>query len=150
MSHDRPRRLPVLALLGLALLGVPRVILHDLDLLHEGTAVNLALVAVPLLVWIAVVLLCRVDRPFTTLLMVGLLHGAMLVVTHQLLWSTSFDGAPPRLGGNLVDLDPTLQTVILRLASVPSGLATGALLGAVTGAAAWLLSRRRRGPRPVR
>ena len=150
MSHDRPRRLPVLALLGLALLGVPRVILHDLDLLHEGTAVNLALVAVPLLVWIAVVLLCRVDRPFTTLLLVGLLHGAMLVVTHQLLWSTSFDGAPPRLGGNLADLDPTLQTVILRLASVPSGLATGALLGAVTGAAAWLLSRRRRGPRPVR
>ena len=150
MSHDRPRRLPVLALLGLALLGVPRVILHDLDLLHEGTAVNLALVAVPLLVWIAVALLCRITRPFTTLLMVGLLHGAMLVVTHQLLWSTSFDGSPPRLGGSLSDLDPTLQTVILRLASVPSGLATGALLGAVTGAAAWLLSRRRRGPRPVR
>ena len=150
MSNDRPRRLPVLALLGLALLGVPRVVLHDLDLLHEGTAPNLALVAVPLLLWVAVVLLCRVDRPFTTLLLVGLLHGGMLVVTHQLLWSTSFDGSPPRLGGNLAGLDPTLQSVILRLASVPSGLATGALLGAVTGAAAWLLSRRRRVPRPVR
>ena len=150
MSLVRPRRLPVLALLGLALLGVPRVILHDLDLLHEGTAVNLAFVAVPLVAWVAVVLLCRVDRPFTTLLLVGLLHGAMLVVTHQLLWSASFDGSPPRLGGNLAGLDPTLQAVILRLASVPSGLATGALLGAVTGAAAWLLSRRRRGPRPVR
>ena len=79
MDLDHTRRLPVLAMLGLALLGVPRVILHDLDLLREGTAVNLALVAVPLLVWIAVVLLCRVDRPFTTLLMVGLLHGAMQI-----------------------------------------------------------------------
>lgn len=148
MSPDRPRRLPVLAMLGLALLGVPRVVLHDLGLLHEGTAPNLALVAVPLLVWVVVGL--RVARPFTTLLLVGLLHGVMLVLTHQLLWSVSFDGSPPRLGGNLADLDPTLQAVILRLASVPSGLVTGALLGAVTGAAAWLLTRRRRGPRPVR
>ena len=150
MNHDRVRRLPVLALIALALLGIPRVVLHDLDLLHEGTAVNLVFVAVPLLVWVAVVLACRVTRPFTMLLLVGLLHGAMLAVTHQLLWNAAFDGAPPQLGGNLADLDPTLQTVILRLASVPPGLATGALLGAVTGAPAWLLSRRRRGPRPVR
>jgi hypothetical protein len=148
MDPDRPRRLPVLAMLGLALLGVPRVVLHDLGLLHEGTVPNLAFVVLPLLVWVAAGL--RAARPFTTLLLVGLLHGAMLVLTHQLLWSASFDGSPPRLGGNLADLDPTLQAVILRLASVPSGLATGALLGALTGAAAWLLSRRRRGPRPAR
>ena len=150
MNHDRVRRLPVLALIALALLGIPRVVLHDLDLLHEGTAVNLVFVAVPLLVWVAAVLACRVTRPFTTLLLVGLLHGAMLVVTHQLLWNAAFDGAPPQLGGNLADLDPTAQAIILRLASVPSGLATGALLGAITGAAAWLLSRRRRDPLPGR
>lgn len=149
MNHDRVRRLPVLAQLALALLGIPRVVLHDLDLLHEGTAVNLVFV-VPLLVWVAVVLACRVTRPFTTLLLVGLLHGAMLVVTHQLLWNAAFDGAPPQLGGNLADLDPTAQAIILRLTSVPSGLVTGALLGAITGAAAWLLSRRRRDPLPGR
>ena len=150
MNHDRVRRLPVLALIALALLGIPRVVLHDLDLLHEGTAVNLVFVAVPLLVWVAVVLAYRVTRPFTTLLLVGLLHGAMLVVTHQLLWNAAFDGAPPQLGGNLADLDPTAQAIILRLTSVPSGLVTGALLGAITGAAAWLLSRRRRDPLPGR
>ena len=150
MNHDRVRRLPVLALIALALLGIPRVVLHDLDLLHEGTAVNLVFVEVPLLVWVAVVLACRVTRPFTTLLLVGLLHGAMLVVTHQLLWNAAFDGAPPQLGGNLADLDPTAQAIILRLTSVPSGLVTGALLGAITGAAAWLLSRRRRDPLPGR
>lgn len=150
MNAPAPRRLPLLALLGLALLGIPRVVLHDLDLLHEGTAVNLVLVAVPPLVWIAVTLWRRVDRPFTTLLLVGLLHGAMLVLAHQLLWSAAFDGDPPRLGGNLAGLDPTLQAVILRVASVPSGMATGALIGAVTGAAAWVLSRWRRDPRPAR
>jgi hypothetical protein len=74
----------------------------------------------------------------------------MLVLTHQLLWSAAFDGAPPRLGGNLADLDPALQAVILRLAAVPSGLLTGAVLSALTGAVAWLLSRRRRDPQPVR
>lgn len=150
MNHDRVRRLPVLALIALALLGIPRVVLHDLDLLHEGTAVNLVFVAVPLLVWVAVVLARRVTRPFTMLLLVGLLHGAMLAVTHQLLWNAAFDGAPPQLGGNLADLDPTAQAIILRLTSVPSGLVTGALLGAITGAAAWLLSRRRRDPLPGR
>ena len=150
MNHDRVRRLPVLALIALALLGIPRVVLHDLDLLHEGTAVNLVFVEVPLLVWVAVVLACRVTRPFTTLLLVGLLHGAMLAVTHQLLWNAAFDGAPPQLGGNLADLDSTAQAIILRLTSVPSGLVTGALLGAITGAAAWLLSRRRRDPLPGR
>ena len=150
MNHDRVRRLPVLALIALALLGIPRVVLHDLDLLHEGTAVNLVFVAVPLLVWVALVLAYRVTRPFTTLLLVGLLHGAMLAVTHQLLWNAAFDGAPPQLGGNLADLDPTAQAIILRLTSVPSGLVTGALLGAITGAAAWLLSRRRRDPLPGR
>ena len=150
MNPDRVRRLPVLALIALALLGIPRVVLHDLDLLHEGTAVHLVFVAVPLRVWGAVVLACRVTRPFTTLLLVGLLHGAMLVVTHQLLWNAAFDGAPPQLGGNLADLDPTAQAIILRLTSVPSGLVTGALLGAITGAAAWLLSRRRRDPLPGR
>ena len=150
MNHDRVRRLPVLALIALALLGIPRVVLHDLDLLHEGTAVNLVFVAVPLLVWVAVVLARRVTRPFTMLLLVGLLHGAMLAVTHQLLWNAAFDGAPPQLGGNLADLDSTAQAIILRLTSVPSGLVTGALLGAITGAAAWLLSRRRRDPLPGR
>lgn len=146
MNAPAPRRLPLLALLGLALLGIPRVVLHDLDLLHEGTAVNMLFVAVPPLVWIAVAVWRRVDRPFTTLLLVGLLHGAMLVLAHQLLWNAAFDGTPPRLGGNLADLDPALQAVILRAASVPSGLVTGALLGAVTGAVAWVLSRWRRDP----
>src|SRR5690625_7970466 len=46
--------LPLWTLAILALLGVPRVVLHDLGVIHEGTAPNLLLVVAPPLVWIAV------------------------------------------------------------------------------------------------
>src|SRR5690625_6799813 len=55
--------LPLWTLAILALLGVPRVVLHDLGVIHEGTAPNLLLVVAPPLVWIAVVLAARVRRP---------------------------------------------------------------------------------------
>ncbi|MGP9539335.1 hypothetical protein ACT3SP_15105 [Brachybacterium sp. AOP43-C2-M15] len=146
------------ALVGLALLGVPRVILHDLGVLHEGTAVNDVFVVVPPLVWISVVLARRVPRPFLTLLCVGVLYGVLLALTHQLLWSTAFAGAPPALGGNLADLDPTVQAIVVRSFAALSSLVTGTGVGAVCGLLAALLSRplaaarrrRRPGPRPDR
>ncbi|WP_232820334.1 hypothetical protein [Brachybacterium sp. YJGR34] len=148
------RPLPVLALLGLALLGAPRVVLHDLGLLHEGTAVNLLLVVVPPVVWIGVVLWRRVPRPFLTVLGVGALYGVVLALTHQLLWTTAFAGTPPRLGGNLADLDPALQAVVMRSVAVLSSLVTGTVLGALTGAIAAgiaaVLRRRRPAPAPLR
>ncbi|APX32175.1 hypothetical protein BH708_04925 [Brachybacterium sp. P6-10-X1] len=142
--------LPLLALLALALLGVPRVVLHDLDLIHEGTGLNAVFVAVPLLVWIGVVVWRRPPRPFLTLLAVGVIHGILLAVTHQLLWTVSFGDSPPRLGGNLADLSPVVQAVITRSFAVISSLVTGTVLGALTGLVAWALSPRRRAPRPAR
>lgn len=128
--------LPWVAVIGLALLGVPRVILHDLDLVHEGTFVNLLLVFVPLIVWIAVVLRARVERPFTTVLAVGGVYGVLLAVTHQLLWRITFAGVDLRLGGNLAGLSPGVQEVIIRVAGVLSSLGTGLVVGAVAGAVA--------------
>lgn len=142
--------LPVLALVGLALLGVPRVVLHDLDLIHEGTGINAAFVAVPPLVWIGIVLWRRPPRPFLTLLAVGAIHGVLLAATHQLLWNIAFAGTPPQLGGNLADLTPAAQAVITRSFAVASSLVTGTVLGAVTGLVAWALSPRRRDPQPAR
>ncbi|HLS32140.1 MAG TPA: hypothetical protein VK039_00995, partial [Brevibacterium sp.] len=60
--------MPLLAILGLALLAAPRVVLHDLGIITEGTAVNSVLVFVPLAVWIVVPLLLTVPRPFLTVL----------------------------------------------------------------------------------
>lgn len=153
-ARPEPAPLPVLALLALALLGVPRVVLHDLGVLAEGSGVNLLFVVVPPLIWILVAVLRPVPRPFRTLLAVGVLYGAVLAVTHQLLWSTAFAGATPALGGNLASLDPLLQALILRGAAVVSSLATGTAVGALSGllAAGLLLlgGRRRRDPQRAR
>jgi hypothetical protein len=119
-------------LIGLAALAVPRVVLHDLGVIHEGTLVNGLFVAVPAVVWVLVVLVRRPPRPFLALLVVGVLHGVFLAATHQLLWEQALAGATP---------DPDVPMVVLRLAAVLSGLATGAVTGAVCGAVAAGLCR---------
>lgn len=139
-DRRRPRLgLPVLAVIGLALLAVPRVVLHDLDVIHEGTVVNALFVFVPPVVWIAAVLWRRVPNPVVTLLAVGVLYGIVLALGHQMLWHLSVGQDPPRLGGNLADIDPAVQTVILRAAAAVSSLVTGTVVGVVTGLIAWAL-----------
>lgn len=138
--RSRGLGLPVWAIGLLALLAVPRVVAHDLNLV--GPVVNGLLVFVPLVVWIVVALWRRVPNPLLTLLAVGVAYGVLLAVTHQVLWTQSFAGDPPRLGGNLEGvLFPAAEAVLLRGFAVVSSLFTGVLVGAATGAVAWLLSR---------
>lgn len=115
--------------------------LHDLGLITEGTFVNALFVFVPPILWIAVVLWRQVPSPFLTLLTVGAVYGVFLLLGHQLLWNQAFDGNPAQLGGNLADLGPGTQEVIVRAFSGMSSLVTGLLVGAVTGAVAWAISR---------
>lgn len=140
--------LPWAAVIGLALLAVPRVVLHDLDLVHEGTFVNLLLVVVPPILWIAVVLRARVRRPVTTILAVGGVYGVLLAITHQVLWNVGLDTATLQLGGNLAGLSPGAREVVFRIAGAVSSLATGLAVGAVTGVVALGASAaaRRSGP----
>ncbi len=133
--------LPVPAVIGLALLAAPRVVLHDLDVIHEGTFVNALFVFVPPAVWIAVALWKRVPNPFLTLLVVGLFYGVILAAGHQLLWNSAFGGNPPALGGNLSDLDPATQSAVLRLFAAISSVFTGVIVGAITGLVAWGLGK---------
>lgn len=146
----RPARrrlgLPLAAIIGLALLAVPRVVLHDLGLISAGTFVNAALVFLPPAIWVAVVLVRRVPNPFFTLVAVGLAYGVFLAVGHQLLWDVSFADSPPRLGGNLADVDPAVQNIIIRAFAAGSSLVTGTVVGVVAGAIAHglrLIARRR-------
>ncbi|OLT01501.1 hypothetical protein BJF90_31660 [Pseudonocardia sp. CNS-004] len=140
---DRIRRalgVSPVVVVGLALLGVPRVVAHDLDLV--GPAVNALLVFVPIAVWIGFVLVRRVPHPFLTLLVVGVGYGVLLAVTHQLLWAVAFAGDPPGLGGNLAGvLPPAGEAVLVRVVAFGSSLVTGAFTGVATGAVAWLLAR---------
>lgn len=132
---------------GLAALGVPRVVAHDLELV--GPVVNAVLVFAPIAVWAAVALWQRVPNPFRTLLAVGLVHGVLLAVTHQLLWAEAFGNDPPRLGGNLAGvLAPAAEGVLLRVFAVGSSLVTGLAVGAATGAVCWVLAKLVPGFRP--
>lgn len=132
--------LPVVALIGLALLTVPRVILHDLGLVSERTGVNALLVFAPAVIWIIVVVAARVRSPFLTLLVTGVISGVFLALTHQLLWNIAFGDSPPQLGGNLAHLDPGVQAVIMRVFATVSSLFTGIVVGAITGLVAWGVS----------
>ena len=132
-AHQRPLGLPILAIGGLALLGVPRVVLHDMGLIEEGTFINSLFVFVPVVIWVAVTVLMRLRRPFLTLLVVSVTYGVFLALVHQIFWGAAFPGGTPELGGNLAGLDPMAQSVIVRFFSVITSLVTGALVGVVTG-----------------
>lgn len=140
---QRPTFGPALTL-GLAALAVPRVALHDLDVVGEGDAVNLVLVLAPLVAWIGAAVVARVQEPLRALVWVGATHGVLLAVTHQLLWERAFDGDPPRLGGNLEgELSVGAEELLLRAVSVLSSVGTGLAVGVLCGLVARFLLRRR-------
>jgi len=120
--------------IGLASLGVPRVVLHDLEIVDESDVVNLLLVFGPMLVWVGFALLTRPENPLRALTWVGLGYGVLLAATHQLLWNRAFEDDPPRLGGNLEgDLSPGVEELVLRFYAVASSVAIGLAVGAVCG-----------------
>jgi hypothetical protein len=146
MGNTRERKrsalgLPVLALVALALLAVPRVVLHDVGILQEGSLVNSLFVFVPPLVWIAVVVLNRVPNPFLTVLVIGAIYGVFLAVGHQMLWNISFPEGTPRLGGNLRDVAPATSEAVVRSFAAVSSLFTGVIVGAISGLVAWGTSK---------
>ena len=132
------------AVLGLAALGVPRVVAHDLG--PVGGVTNTLLVFVPIVVWLGRVVwlsVVRADvvRPFPTLLAIGTAYGVLVGIAHQLLWPWAFD-TPPRLGGNLAGaLSPTAESVLLRTFAFGSSLLTGVAVGAAVGTVGWALVR---------
>ena len=130
----------ILGIIGLALLGTPRVVLHDLDVIHEGTFINLLFVVMPLLVWFAVVYAKRVRTPFLTLLAVGMCYGILIVLIHQMLWNVALEEAP-QLGGNLEEMSAGAQEVIIRSFSVVSGFVTGTIVGAIVGLISWAIMK---------
>jgi hypothetical protein len=119
--------LPAWTIVALGLLAAPRVVLHDLDVIQEGTAVNAVFVFVPLVVWVAVAV-WRASNPFLALLATGGVYGGCLAVGHNLFWD------PP---------DTDLPVWFLRVAMTGSSLFTGLAVGTVCGVVAWGLTRLR-------
>lgn len=132
-TPHRKLGLPLWGIVGLALLAAPRLVLHDLHLIEEGSFVNSLLTFIPPILWIGVAVLKRIHRPFLTLLTVGFVYGVILAAGHLLFWGQAFPEGSPQLGGNLSDIDPFLQGLILRGFALISSLVTGTLVGALCG-----------------
>lgn len=138
-TRRRALDLPLLAVVGLALLAVPRAVLHDLHAVAPNTFVNFVLAVAPPLIWVVVVAARRRTRPFLTVLAIGGCYGVFLALVHQLFWHINFAGDLPQLGGNLGHLDPVAQDVILRTFTAVSSVFTGLAVGAIAGLLAWAL-----------
>ena len=132
--------LPWWAILLLAALSFPRVVVHDLDV--DTGAWGPALLAIgPMLVWVGVALWARVPSPVTTLLVVGTVYGIGLGIGHNLMWDSLFTD-DPRLGGSLEGrLSSEADEVIMRTVTFGSSIVTGAVVGLVSGLAATGLRR---------
>ncbi|MEU4788514.1 hypothetical protein AB0F95_02245 [Micromonospora tulbaghiae] len=125
------------ALVALAALAGPRVVLHDLDVVPEGTVVAALLAVGPPLCWVAAVLWRRPPRPFLTMVVIGALYGVFLAVGHQVFWDSSLGMDAPGLAG----LAPGAREALLRGTAVMSSLVTGTMVGVIAGGVAVLLSR---------
>jgi hypothetical protein len=118
-------------LVGLAALAAPRVVLHDLGIIEEGSFVNGLFVFVPPACWVAAVLWKRPRRPFVTVVVIGAMYGVFLAVGHQLLWDAPFPAG----------IDSPVPETAMRTAATMSSLVVGTVVGVVTGAIATLLCR---------
>jgi hypothetical protein len=141
--------LPAWLILTLGLLAAPRAVLHDLDIVNEGSPVNALLVFGPLVVWV-VVAVRLAGNPFLALLAAGGVYGICLAAVHNIFWGRTWSGDPPRLGGNLEGrLSSGAEELLLRGATILSSLFTGLAVGTICGITAWAIKRlirRRRTP----
>lgn len=131
-----PLGLPVLVILGLAAIAVPRALVHDFA---PGAAAVLSplLAIVPALVWIVVAAVWS-RRPLLSLVVAGGIYGVALAVVHNIAWSSVFADGSPQLGGALTGaLSPMAEETIGRGAATISSILTGAAMGLVCGLIAW-------------
>jgi len=129
-----------LSILFLALLAVPRVVLHDLGWLTEGTFINSLFVFIPVLIWIAAAVWCRNAHPFRMLLAAGIVFGVMLALVHQVFWAAAFPDMPG-LGGNLAGAPDYISTIIIRSTAVVSSIVTGIMIGTLLGGVAFIIRK---------
>lgn len=129
----------------LAAIAVPRVVIHDLHILPLDSPGYKALAIVPFVIWGLVALFGKSKRPLYDFLILGIIFGLMLAITHQLTWDTSWGNTPPQLHGNLEGkLDPVVESLLLRTGAFISSLVTGLALGGVTAIIAWVSFRVRK------
>lgn len=105
----------------LSLLTVPRLVLHDLDVMEDNSLLSGILGTLPYVLWVVVPIARRYRRLFLPVLAAGLLSGVWLLIGHFLLWNIHWAGHP----------NPPSKASVL-IPSIFVGLGMGAIVGLVT------------------
>ena len=136
--------LPLVYVVLLAALTLPRVVVHDLRLIAIDGPVYTALAVAPLLIWLLVAVFRKTKRPLLDFVVLGLAYGLFLGLTHQILWDASWGGDIPHIGGNLAGkFSPLAESLILRAFALGSSVVTGLVFGAAFGLVALLATKLR-------
>lgn len=145
MPQKLKTSLPILVIVLLAALAVPRVVMHDLHTVPLDSPIYLVFAIVPFAIWMLFALSGRSKRPIYDFMVLGIIFGLMLAITHQLTWDASWGSNPPQLQGNLDGkIDPAVEGLLLRAATFVSSFMTGVVVGGITAAIAWAATRVRR------
>jgi len=136
--------LPFPVIVFLAMLAVPRVFVHDLKLVPIDSFWYTVLAVGPLLIWLGVAIFVKMKRPAYDFLVLGIVFGILLAVTHQLTWNASWGATLPHIGGTFAGrLSPGMESLVLRSAAVISSLVTGVVFGALFALLAAVVSKLR-------
>lgn len=126
--------IPLWILVLLALISVPRVIVHDLDILPLDSVLYQFMAIIPLAIYLGLAILRHNKRPIYDFLVLGLFYGVFLATIHLVLWDASWGNNPPTLGDKLEGvLDPAAEIALFKAAVLHSSIVTGIVLGGVFG-----------------
>lgn len=133
-KFDFKTDIPLWVLLLLALISVPRVIVHDLDMMSTDSILYQLMAVIPLAICLGLAILRRNKRPIYDFLVLGLFYGIFLAAVHLALWDVSWGNNPPALGDKLKDvLDPVAEVALFKAAVLHSSIVTGIVLGGIFG-----------------
>ena len=139
MAKITSRQIPLNVLVILALLALPRVIMHDLRIIPLDSALYKFFAVTPFLIWLGFAVMAKTSRPFKDFLTLGIIFGIFLAITHQITWDAAWGDNLPNLGGNLEGkLSYSTEKFIIRVGAFFSSLTTGAILGIIFGGVATL------------
>lgn len=127
----------IIEIVILALLGLPRIVLHDLSIIEEGSLVNSILVFGPVVIWFLYILVRNQEAPVWSIFILSCFYGLILALTHQIFWHESFPEGV-KFGGNLSHILIEVSTVIARVFALISSLTTGLVLALILSGIMWV------------
>ncbi len=121
--------MPKIMLMALAVMVIPRVVANDLQLLPAESPLYLVLVNGPYLVYLAVALFRKNERPFYDFIVLGALIGLIIGVTHLIILNHG---------------EGIFNILLILLRAFIIGFRIGLILALIATVVSWIRNRRMR------